>query len=428
MAIFSEPITAAAGVAVLLAGLPRQRTTTTWRLTFVVLLLTVWAFVTPMRTVKYFLVLTTLLWIIESRINRQPLWLWGVVGVVISPLFQYITDVFSFPIRLQISRCAGWILTHAGYPVQITGNTLTLNGEDFSVDPACVGLHLVGFSYLAAVFLLSQSAQKHRRSLAAGWIAVLMVLVLGLNIFANLVRIVALVATGWPPTHPMHEITGLICIVVYVWLPIGIIVRALSRYRLSAQSLIGSTEKPFTISILVNKRHISFSEKRNLLTCFVALLVACVCLSKTNFVYDEYPQTLPPVGYKQVLLPAGIKQLKNTNSLIYLKNIPTFYSVEHSPYTCWRGSGYELKDICEVTVSKTQMYKARMIKGHEQLYTVWWFSNGRQHTNSQLDFRWQMLCYEDHFHLVNVTVSQEKDLEQVIQKMLDTEVSSIGNL
>jgi exosortase N len=130
-------------------------------------------------------------------------------------------------------------------------------------------------------------------------------------------------------------------------------------------------------------------------------------------------------GYEQTLLSKGIKQLKNANSLIYLKNIPTFYSVEHSPYVCWQGSGYEFKAISEIQVQGKRMYKAKMTQGTHCLYTAWWFSDGHLQTNSQLDFRWQMMWEKKHFHLVNVTVSREEDLECSIKQMLNTSVSSI---
>ncbi len=421
METFSEPITVTAGVAVLLLSLPLQPSTTTRRLTVAVILLAIWAMLVPMRTVRYGLAVTTILWVIEGFWGRQPLWLWSVICVVISPLFRYLTEVFSFPIRLQISQGAGWILTQIGYPIQVVGNTLTWQGADFNVDPACMGLHLLGFSYLAAVFLIGQEAKKSRRFFSTGWILALLIAVFGLNIFANLVRIVALVLGGWQPKHPMHEMIGLISILVYVWLPLGIIIRFLHRRR-TVNHLVSVNKIPlFNI-----KNHCLFKFKKQHILYFLAIGgVAYICFMPVSSNAVAYPDTLLPAGYEQSFLPKGIRQLRNAHSLIYLKSIPAFYSVEHSPYICWRGSGYGLQEIREVSVGDKQIYKACLTKDKQRLYTAWWFSDGKQHTNSQLAFRWQMLRHGRRFHLINVTVSQEKDLEQTIKQMLDTEVSSI---
>ncbi|MFN8346233.1 MAG: exosortase N [Spirosomataceae bacterium] len=416
MPIFSEPITAMAGVAVLVLSLPRRRHLPTWRLTIAVILLAIWAFAVPMRTIKYFLVLTALLWIIESSFSRQPLWLWGVIGVVISPLFHYLSEVFSFPIRLQISEWAGWVLSHIGYAVRVSGNVITLNEANFNVDAACMGLHLLGFSYLAAVFLLGQAAKSTGRFLSVFWIIALLVLVFGLNVVANLVRIIVLVIGGWPADHPLHELAGLLCVLVYVWFPLAVAVRFLNR---SQARNLSEAASPYT----GNKRK-ALSLSHCLLYSLTVGAVAFICLKKNRNILPSYPAASVK-GYEQTLLPEGIKQLKNAHSLIYLKTIPTFYSIEHSPYICWQGSGYAFSSIREMETEGVRMYKAKMTMGPHCLYTAWWFSDGTMQTNSQLTFRWQALWEKKHFYLVNVTVNREEDLDRAIEQMLNTDVSSI---
>ena len=416
MEIFSEPITAMAGVAVLLTSLSRRRNLPSWRLTLAVILLSAWAFVVPMQTIKYFLVLTTLLWLIESSFSRQPLWLWGIIGIVVSPLFHYLSEVFSFPIRLQISEWAGGILTHIGYSVQVSGNVLTLHDSNFNVDAACMGLHLLGFSYLAAVFLLSQAAKKTGHFLSIWWIGFILVLVFVLNVVANLVRIILLVLGGWPADHPLHELAGLVCVLVYVWFPLGIVVKYVNKSQNQGELKANTISNRFKIKDL--------PWGKSLLYVLAVGTVTFICLKKSTNYQPPYPLTSVE-GYKQTLLPKGIKQLKNANSLIYLKNIPNFYSVEHSPYVCWQGSGYDFRTIREIQVQGKRMYKAKMTMGANTLYTAWWFSDGYLQTNSQLDFRWQMIWNKKHFHLVNVTVSREEELEGVIKQMLNRSVLSI---
>lgn len=411
MAIFSEPFTFAAGVIVLVASLTRQRHSTTWRLTGFVVLVSVWAWLVPMQTIKFLLVFLTLLWIVESSISRQKIWLWAVIGIVISPLFRYLSEVFSFPIRLQISDWAGYLLKLVGYQVKISGNLLTLNGHDFSIDAACIGLHLLGFSYLAGVFLISQASKKHRYTLPLGAILALLMLILGLNIAANLVRIIVLVLGGWPPEHPLHELAGLVCVLVYVWLPLALIIEGF--YRLYPYP---STSLPPTVS----SEKISTSWEKGLV--YIGSMSWVIYLfwkphSASPFVYPTFSA---PVGYTQTPLQQGITQLRSSTSLIYLKSIPNFYSVEHSPYICWRGSGYKFGMIKETNIAGIRCYEAKMTKGQNVLYSAWWFSDGDTHTSSQLDFRWRMLSGGRAFYLINVTVSNPRHLPSTIKQMLDT--------
>ncbi|WP_273214641.1 exosortase N [Runella zeae] len=412
MAIFSEPLTFAAGVVVLVASLTRQRRPISWRLTGLVVAVSVWAWLVPMQTIKFLLVFLTLLWIVESSISRQRLWLWAVIGIVISPLFRYLSEVFSFPIRLQISYWAGYLLKLVGYQVEISGNLLTLDGHDFSVDAACIGLHLLGFSYLAGVFLISQASKKHNYRLPLGAILALLMLILGLNIAANLVRIIVLVLGGWPPEHPLHELAGVVCVLVYVWLPLAIIIEGFYHLHPSPSTSLSST---------ISWGKISISWKKGLVYIGSLSWVIYLLWKPYSASSVVYPTFSAPVGYTHTPLQHGITQLRNSTSLIYLKSIPSFYSVEHSPYICWRGSGYKFRMIKQTNIAGIRCYEAKMTKGQNVLYSAWWFSDGDTHTSSQLDFRWRMLSNERAFYLINVTVSNPRHLPSTIKQMLDTQ-------
>jgi exosortase N len=230
------------------------------------------------------------------------------------------------------------------------------------------------------------------------------------------VRIIVLVTGGWPADHPFHELAGLACVLIYVWLPLAIAVKYLNRSGHSSSSEIQKVPNALKFKALPWKQGLFYS--------LAVGIVAFICVRQSIDNQLSYP-TISVKGYKETLLPKGIKQLKNAHSLVYLKNIPTFYSVEHSPYVCWQGSGYEFRNVQEIRVQKKRMYKATMTMGNQRLYTAWWFSGDDLQTNSQLIFRWQMLWNKKNFHLVNVTTEQEAALEEAIKQMLNTDVLSI---
>ncbi len=109
-----------------------------------------------------------------------------------------------------------------------------------------------------------------------------------------------------------------------------------------------------------------------------------------------------------------VKQIRTDKALIYIKQIPAFYSVEHSPLFCWRGSGYELKNIDETIVNGHKIYTGFLTKGNEKLITAWWFTNGKILTNSQLEWRWKAFLENKSFQLVNITANSEADLKSEI--------------
>lgn len=124
------------------------------------------------------------------------------------------------------------------------------------------------------------------------------------------------------------------------------------------------------------------------------------------------------LNYETKILKNGITQLKSETALIYLKPIPDFYSGEHSPVFCWKGSGYTFKKIKEEVVQSYEIYTGVLSNKNDKLYTAWWFTNGEVITNSQLEWRWRVLKGETHFELINVTAISEHELKKVIAEWL----------
>ena len=86
---------------------------------------------------------------------------------------------------------------------------------------------------------------------------------------------------------------------------------------------------------------------------------------------------------------------------------------------CWRGSGYELRQVKTIEVGKQEVYSAVLEKENEKLYTAWWYDNGNDRTIDQFDWRWNVLMGKSKYSLVNITAAEPLVLEKEIRKVQD---------
>lgn len=378
----------------------------TLRLIPAVIFCLVGCLLTTTLTFRYLLVLSSTLLFVESfhgRLNQLVFFIF----LIISPLFRYLSEVFTFPIRLKLSEWTGLVLETADFPVEISGNIIKVNGSDFSVDSACMGLQMLGFSFLAAVFLITNQERMIKRHLSFTFVSLIMAVVFGLNVFGNLVRILILVVFRIDASNPLHDLTGIFSLLIYIFLPTSYLVKYLFQYYSIPLEVSVQAKHPFKTAILcVN----------------VSLVIMCAwfAVSKPipNITHQGNPIIRSDKSYKMTNLPNGIIQYRNGYALIYSKAIPDFYSTEHSPYVCWRGSGYEFNNIKEEIVAGNHVYSATLQKGKEHLLTAWWFSNKKHNTISQLDWRWMVLRGEPDFQLINITADSQKDLTKAIKEWL----------
>ena len=80
-------------------------------------------FMMPVKTLLYFSIGFAILFFSESFYGRTGPQA-ALVMVFASPIFQSLGDVFSFPIRLQLTKVAGALLNFLGNAVVIKGNTI----------------------------------------------------------------------------------------------------------------------------------------------------------------------------------------------------------------------------------------------------------------------------------------------------------------
>ncbi|MBD0256790.1 MAG: exosortase N [Cytophagales bacterium] len=360
----------------------------------------------PLNTFGYGAFAFALLFLLEIRVgklNPLPVLLLG----LLSPVFRYVTEVFGFPIRLHLSAAAGWLIGQMGTPVEVQGNVLVRDGFAFAVDPACVGLQLVTVSFLVALFLLAHLERSTGRQLSASLTGVALLATGGLVVLANLIRIVLLVVFRLLPDSPLHDLAGLACLIAYVALPVcflfGFLYRRLGRAAGQSPAQPGnpSWRRAAVPAVLL---------------AALVLLPSPAQVGQTGSLPLPF-ESLP--GYGRTTLAGGITQFTQANALMYVKPIAAFYSTEHSPLICWRGSGYAFGRINERSVGGYQVYTGELTKGADVLYTAWWFDNGTHRTTAQWEWRWRMLRGAPPYSLVNLSAATPAGLEKALQGVLD---------
>jgi exosortase N len=123
-------------------------------------------------------------------------------------------------------------------------------------------------------------------------------------------------------------------------------------------------------------------------------------------------------GMRADYIGGGITKYSNEELLVYIKSIPEFFTGEHTPLFCWKGSGYQIEKLNKTEVDGMEVYTGVLKKGDERLYTAWWYFNGSIHTIDQFTWRSVMLKGGNEFSLVNVTTSEESKLQSVIEEIL----------
>jgi len=366
-------------------------------------------FVIPVRTSLYFALCCSACLLLETFFRRVAATLPFILALL-PPVTGYFVDNFSFPIRLQLTALAGRLIAFAGLPVTIAGNAITVRHHAFSVDPACIGLHLLLCSLLAALLLINYYQSHYRRSLRPLAIGLLLTATVGLNIIANLFRIILLVVLAIPPRNLLHDTLGLVFLLGYILLPALPLIRwVIRRHGVPPEE---STHRPV--------------RSRSLLVTNIAAAMTVGLIAGLHF---HSPKTRPAglpasahiPGYILKEREDGVLQLDNGKSLVYIKPIPGFYYTDHTPTLCWLGSGYSFKKIEDTLVVGTPVFTAVMEAPNKQcLYTAWWYDNGLRQSIQPFDWRWDWLHGAPPYAVVNVTASNAQQLQNELIRILET--------
>lgn len=361
----------------------------------------------PMRSMYYFTIGFAVLFVLDSFIGKSnylPLFLL----IALSPVFKYLTIAFGFPIRMQLSKIAGNLISLMGYQAVVKGNIIEVNGYEFAVDAACVGLQMMITSFLIGLFILAYYERQTRKQLSFLYTLAVMACIAGLNIVCNLIRIVVLVLFKLLPGNPFHDIAGIVCLLMYVIIPLYFIIKGLFTVTKVTSISPEQASTPF----------FRYSLNALLFAGILGLAFGLEQGYKTTFSTATAPVQI--AGYHSQALTHGVIKYEKENVLVYIKPIVNQYGIEHSPMVCWQGSGYVFKSINQRTVDGIEIYTGILTKDNEQIHAAWWFDNGKHQTINQLSWRWKVLQGEPEFSLVNINATSEHlllcEVKQVLGK------------
>jgi exosortase N len=365
-------------------------------LSLVFLILTL---VTGIKTAYFLSIGFAILFVIESilgNIGHLPLFLTG----LISPTFKYFNNMLGFPVRLTLSEWAGNILSLSGYKVEVVGNVIIKNGIEFAVDPACVGLKMMAFSILTGLFMMAYYEKFTKRQFSFLRCIIILAGIVLLNILSNLVRITLLTIFVILPDNPNHEITGILCFIVYVIAPSYFLIKWMA----------GRNKQPKAVV----KRSIKERIVLNLLLFVAIATTGFIAIKQTN----AQPLSVPQIdGYSKEIISGDVVKLEKTGILLYIKPLSKFYGAEHNPMICWTGSGYQFTRISTQVIAGKEIYTGVLKKNNDVIYAAWWFDNGKHKTISQTDWRWRAIKGEN-FYLVNVNSGNKETLDKEVRNLL----------
>ena len=371
---------------------------------FLALFFSVVCLLIPGRTILYFALSSTLLFLLErftGSLSFRPF----IVIILASPIFKYASDIFSFPIRLELTNWAASILSIVGDQTEAIGNIIYHNGTEMSVDPECMGLNMIVTSTLAGVMMFAVFAKKFQKQISSWKLVAFLGIMILLNVFSNLLRIITLVYLSIQPGSLGHEIVGISSFLVYVILP-GIF---LAKWIVNNCRSIHTNSRERE---LINKKypwtHVPLA---------IALSLALASVKNQDSTVSTAVPALQIKDYATTRMSGEILKLESKNSLVYLKYIPGFYNADHNPMICWRGSGYNFTKVRTEEINGSVLYTAELDRSEEKLMTAWWYENGSNRTIEQLDWRKDVLMGAKNYYLVNVTSSSYTGLIQEITRI-----------
>ncbi len=392
-------------VAVPLTIMAESRVQASRRFYVPVILLALLCILLPHKSILLAAITVGAICVVEQTYKKLPLLTLLTLGLM-TPVAQYLASLLGFPIRLWLTNIAGYLLTYTGISTATTGNLITFGANEYSVDPACMGINMLLTSLLCGIMTMAVLQKKHHKKLTAKYVFAILAVVFLLNLLSNILRIVALVLFDIGANKIMHEVTGLICLTVYVLLPVyGIINKTIANAP-TQHNTTTSSSLPTT----------------KLKLAFHLVMIATLCLATLRHIKTEASiPILRPVsvaGYTATMYDKEICKYSNAQTLVYIKKPKSLLSPEHNPVMCWLGTGYTFTNIKETRTPKGTIYTGVLLKGKDKLYTAWWYDNGQERTTNNMAWRWKVLKGSPQFAIINVTTSTPEALLHRVNEIM----------
>ncbi|GAA4322213.1 exosortase N [Flaviaesturariibacter amylovorans] len=358
----------------------------------------------PVKTLL-FLSLGCLLFGIAPRAGLRAGPLAGLVWIFVTPIFTYFFNAFSFPIRLQLAAWAGGLLRGLAVPVSIQGHVIVQPNGSFSIDPGCMGLNMLVASLLLGAMTLGYYQRRLQRRPGTPALLFFFGVLCACNVLANLIRILLLVWFVLLPGTPMHEVTGLACLLLYVGVPAAFLARRLIARGQPLAAVEPVAPRPGGLRVQV------------LMLLLFTSVATYVANTDTNLQLS-FLNGRKAGAYAITEQVPGVLKLSDGQHLLYVKFVRGFYDTDHSPTICWTGNGYTLAGAKEERIGGQAVFTAQLQHEEARLYTAWWYSDGAVHTTRQWEWRERMLRGGRRFAVVNVTAASPAALRREVASLL----------
>lgn len=338
-----------------------------------------------------------------SVTNYRPTLLSFGLGLITTPAIKYFLSIFSFPLRLELTKVAGQLLSQFIHNISVAGNCINVDGIAFTVAPECLGLNMISSALVFAVFVIAFFSNKFKKRPRFGFIVLFMLIALLLVVFTNLNRIILTVVLHAMPGKPLHEIIGILLFVLNCCFPL---------------LLIGSKSQRFYFP--QNKSQNLLQKKVILTIVLLPLLVLGSYGFEQNLLNSKFDsESVSIEGFNKSESKDGVLKFINSSALIYVKPPAFMLGSDHNPFICWRGSGYKITNEAVKNIGHHSVYTFEL---HQQdttpLYSCWWYSNGLTNSISQLQWRMATLKGEKPFCLINVTTDNKDSTLAITTQLL----------
>ena len=375
------------------------------RYAFVVFFFLVLTWFSGLTTLIYIAFISALLFLIENNIGKTGI-LCFVYLIIISPIFTYIGNFVGIPARLELTEIAGSMLNLIHIHNNVAGNLIIIDTNEFSVEPACMGLNMLSISFMLAIVTAAHYEKQFNKGIHIFSVMLYLIIVFVLNLIENLIRILLLILFRIPAESIMHDVIGILCLIIYVLIPLWYISKTFYL--------------KFTLETSEEKKKPTFKTPGIILNISVPLVfIIVVYIVKER----EYNNTSEPAfcsiyGYKKSMTTNGVIKFENKQALIYVKPVKSFYGTEDTPMICWVGSGYSFVQVKRTVFQAKEIFTGKLIKGKEIIYCSWWFDNGTDKTIRQLDWRLKVMGGADAYSLINVNAAEEKMMLVITSDLL----------
>lgn len=363
-----------------------------------------------LSSILFFSLICTFFFIYEyqyGKLSSIPLFL----VVIVSPVSIFLSEVVGFEIRLWLTKVAAKILQFINSEYNYSGNIILIGKNEFHVDSECMGLKMVLLSMFVALVFITYHQRKKNGQI--GLLSILMLLGTSyiLVVFSNLVRIILITLFQSPPESFSHELIGVICFLVYAVLPLWYIVKIFpTSHKVGSDKTESEPNKFIFISVVIV-----------LLVLFSVYRFTSIG-SKDKPKQSDISLNYFSVDFCSSVQQHGVIKLTNDNYLIYIKPAASFYSADHSPIICWKGSGYKMVKEQIITTKKNKVCYSELQKDNDILYSTWWYDSGDDKTISQYKWRFNNLSNGDKYHLINVVSNNKIDLILKTEQLLSENI------